>query len=125
MSFGFSVPRNGDVWSEDGMTRELKEVRLHEVSVVAFPAYPRTSASVRSLDAVVEATGADGVALSSALDALEAGTLTRDQAALLTDVVAKLSPADDDDDDINVSDDGVQARLALLKDMLDLAYKAV
>ena len=107
------------------MTRELKEVRLHEVSVVAFPAYPRTSASVRSLDAVVEATGADGVALSSALDALEAGTLTRDQAALLTDVVAKLSPADDDDDDINVSDDGVQARLALLKDMLDLAYKAV
>jgi HK97 family phage prohead protease len=125
MSFGFSVPRNGDAWSEDGMTRELKEVRLHEVSVVAFPAYPRTSASVRSLDAVVEATGADGVALSSALDALEAGTLTRDQAALLTDVVAKLSPTDDDDDDINVSDDGVQARLALLKDMLDLAYKAV
>lgn len=125
MSFGFSVPRNGDAWSDDGMTRELKEVRLHEVSIVAFPAYPKTSASVRSLDAVVDATGADGAALSQALDALEAGALTRDQATLLTDVVVKLSPPGDPDEDEATDEPNVQARLSLLKDMLDLAYKAV
>jgi hypothetical protein len=34
MSFGFSVPRGGDSWSDDGATRELREVRLHEVSIV-------------------------------------------------------------------------------------------
>jgi HK97 family phage prohead protease len=125
MSFGFSVPRNGDAWSDDGMLRELREVRLHEVSIVAFPAYPKTSASVRSLDAVVDATGADGAALSSALDALEAGALTRDQATLLTDVVVKLSPPGDPDEDDATDEPDVQARLSLLKDMLDLAYKAV
>lgn len=125
MSFGFSVPRNGDAWSDDGMLRELKEVRLHEVSIVAFPAYPKTSASVRSLDAVVDATGADGAALSQALDALEAGALTRDQATLLTDVVVKLSPPGDPDEDDATDEPDVQARLSLLQDMLDLAYKAV
>jgi uncharacterized protein len=52
MSFGFSVPRGGDKYSDDGSTRELKEVRLYEVSVVTgFPAYEATTASVRSLDA--------------------------------------------------------------------------
>jgi HK97 family phage prohead protease len=38
MSFGFSVPAGGDSWSNDGSTRQLNEVRLHEVSIVtAFP----------------------------------------------------------------------------------------
>jgi hypothetical protein len=51
MSFGFSVPKGGDAWSGDGQTRELQEVVLHEVSVVTgFPAYPDTSATVRSSD---------------------------------------------------------------------------
>lgn len=52
MSFGFSLPRNGDVWSSDGTNRELREIILHEVSVVSgFPAYPATEgASVRSAD---------------------------------------------------------------------------
>jgi len=51
MSFGFSIPRGGDAWSEDGQSRELREIILHEVSVVTgFPAYEATDASVRSTD---------------------------------------------------------------------------
>lgn len=52
MSFGFSVPRGGDAWSEDRSSRELREVILHEVSVVTgFPAYPATEgATVRTAE---------------------------------------------------------------------------
>lgn len=53
MSFGFSVARNGDEWSEDGSERVLKAVTLHEVSVVTgFPAYESTSAALRTLERV-------------------------------------------------------------------------
>lgn len=92
MSFGFSVPRNGDRWSDDGMVRELREVRLHEVSVVTgFPAYKATTATVRSLDALAEATGHDADALAEALTMLENGkTLSDDHAMILADAVGKL-----------------------------------
>jgi len=92
MSFGFSVPRNGDSWSQDGMQRSLKEVRLHEVSVVTgFPAYSATSASVRSIDALAEAVGADADALAEALTLLENGKeLSADHASLLSEAVTKL-----------------------------------
>lgn len=51
MSFGFSIPKGGDSWSDDGQTRELREVILHEVSIVTgFPAYEATDASVRTAD---------------------------------------------------------------------------
>lgn len=44
MSFGFSIPRGGDSFSDDGQTREIREAILHEVSIVTgFPAYPATS----------------------------------------------------------------------------------
>ena len=44
MSFGFSIPRGGDAFSDDGQTREIREAILHEVSIVSgFPAYPATS----------------------------------------------------------------------------------
>jgi len=55
MSFGFTVPRGGDSWSDDRSSRELREVILHEVSVVTgFPAYPETDAWVRDLDATTD-----------------------------------------------------------------------
>lgn len=92
MSFGFSVPARGDSWSDDGMVRELKEIRLYEVSVVTgFPAYQATSASVRSLDQLAERTATDVDSLASAITVLEAGSeLNDEQASLLLDVVAKL-----------------------------------
>jgi hypothetical protein len=48
MSFGFQTVR--DIWEEEmGKTpiRTLQEVKLFDVSVVTFPAYPQTSVKVR------------------------------------------------------------------------------
>lgn len=92
MSFGFSVPKGGDSWSPDGATRELREVRLHEISVVSgFPAYQATSASVRSLENLAAATGADAGLLDAAISKLENGeTLDDDSAMLIESVVQKL-----------------------------------
>jgi HK97 family phage prohead protease len=92
MSFGFSVPRGGDKYSDDGSQRELHEVRLYEVSVVTgFPAYEATTASVRSLDKLAERTAMDADKLAEAITVLEAGSeLSDEQASLLADVVGKL-----------------------------------
>jgi HK97 family phage prohead protease len=92
MSFGFSVPPKGDKWSEDGNTRELHQVRLHEVSIVTgFPAYEATTASVRSLDILATRTAVDVDALSDAITRLEAGeTLDAGHANLISEVVSKL-----------------------------------
>jgi HK97 family phage prohead protease len=94
MSFGFTVPQGGDRWSDDGMTRELRQIKLYEVSVVTgFPAYAATSASVRSFDALATRTGIDADQLAVAITALEAGqTLDPNHAALLRETVAKLEP---------------------------------
>ncbi|WP_298809574.1 HK97 family phage prohead protease [uncultured Sphingomonas sp.] len=47
MSFGFTVPRNGDRWA--GSKRSLVNVALREISVVsAWPAYPDTELALRS-----------------------------------------------------------------------------
>lgn len=52
MSFGFSVPKGGDDWDDDEEppVRTLTDVTLHEVSLVALPAYPDTSVAVRKLE---------------------------------------------------------------------------
>jgi HK97 family phage prohead protease len=94
MSFGFTVPQGGDRWSDDGMTRELRQIKLYEVSVVTgFPAYAATSAQVRSFDALATRTGIDADQLAVAITALESGqTLDPNHAALLRETVAKLEP---------------------------------
>ncbi len=52
MSFGFVVTKQ--TWDESGDVpkRTIEKVELHEVSVVAFPAYDDTSIAMRSLDEV-------------------------------------------------------------------------
>lgn len=123
MSFGFTVPRGGDSWNDAGDRRELREVRLHEVSVVTFPAYPETSASVRAIDVLADKTGADAEALSSALDALgSGGGLTRDQADLLSTVISELAPTPEPEPEPSAD---VKSALDLLRAQLDLAYKAI
>jgi hypothetical protein len=91
---------------------------------VTFPAYQATSAAVRSLDMLAEATGEDADALNGALEALERGaTLTMDQAGLLSAVVAKLSPEPQPEPVVEpVAHDASQ--INLLKTKLDLAFKA-
>jgi len=65
MSFGFTT--DVDEWDETGPVpvRTLKSVSLFDVSVVTFPAYPDTSAAVRSLESTREGR-ATGVALIAA-----------------------------------------------------------
>lgn len=95
MSFGFSVPSGGDKWSEDGSERTLKSIRLHEVSLVAFPAYTGTKGlqSVRGLDKVAERAEVDADALADALLKIEDGQdISTDEAEMLSRVISKLSP---------------------------------
>jgi HK97 family phage prohead protease len=94
MSFGFSVPSGGDEWSADGSERTLKSVRLHEVSIVAFPAYSGTAgtSSVRGLDKVAKRAEVDAEALADAWMKVEEGeTLSEDEGRLLSQVVDSLT----------------------------------
>ena len=47
MSFRFSTRK--DNWSAGGEQRELLDVQLTEISLVAFPAYPATTVEARSV----------------------------------------------------------------------------
>jgi len=117
MSFGFSVPRGGDTWSEDRMQRRLHEVRLHEVSVVTgVPAYAATSAMVRKMTNLAQRSAADVDELAASMNALLDGSLTSDQAALLRTVVDAATPTHDHAPDLP---------LDVLRQRLDLAAKAV
>jgi HK97 family phage prohead protease len=102
MSFGFSVVK--DKWSDDCSERTITELRLHEVSVVTgFPAYRQTTAAVRALPLLAKRTGVDIDALAEAFDALSAGTLDNDQAALLTEAVDRARPEAPEPEPVDLS----------------------
>lgn len=116
MSFGFTTIR--DAWNAEGTERTLKAVRLHEVSIVAFPAYTGTAGttSVRNLEKVAERAQVDADALSAALEKVEAGEdITADERDLLSSVLDKLAPETIEDEPINELD-----MLALKKKKLQL-----
>ena len=95
MSFGFSVPAGGDEWNSEGTERTLKQVRLHEVSIVAFPAYSETAGKtmVRSVSEVAKRAEVDSDALADAMLKLEIGEdLSVEDAQLLNTVITKLTP---------------------------------
>ena len=127
MSFGFSVPSGGDSWSSDGNERTLKSVRLHEVSLVSFPAYPGTAGlqSVRGLDKVAERTGIDADALADALLKVEDGqTISSDEKDMLSRVIQDLSPTEEvtEEEVTEVPDLSI---LNLKKMKLDLLSKGI
>lgn len=132
MSFGFSVPKGGDKWSDDGQERTLTEIALHEVSpVTGFPAYTATSASVRALAATAERAQVDVDELTLAIARLEAGEfLSREQVQMLGEVIDSLSvdddmtemPDDSSDGDVSVE---VTVPLSLMQKQMDLAAKAL
>ena len=98
MSFGFTVPKGGDMWNTDGTERTLKSVRLHEVSIVAWPAYSATAgtASVRSFDKLALRSNVDEDTLSDAMLKLEDGQdLAVDEAALIIEAVNALIAKDE------------------------------
>jgi len=102
-SFGFRVPANGDEWPSADQ-RILKRVNVHEVSLVAFPAYTATegTASVRAMteladkiSRLAEIRGVSAEELTDALLALESGDeLTERQGELLTDTLGKVLKQD-------------------------------
>ena len=95
MSFGFSVPQGGDTWSSDGSERTLKSVRLHEVSLVAWPAYTATAGtvSVRKYEKTAERADVNAEALADALGKIEDGlNITSDEQDMLSRVINTLAP---------------------------------
>jgi HK97 family phage prohead protease len=115
MSFGFNVIK--DSWSADGKTRTLESVRLFEASIVSFPAYSATTATVRSTDQAI-----DPDKLADALLRLESGDdLDEAQATLITDVVGKLKAQPDSEE---VIDNGLDL-LDLKKKQFDLLLKRI
>lgn len=116
MSFGFNVIK--DSWSEGGSVRTLESVRLSEVSIVTYPAYTATTASVRSM-----APSIDADELANALLKLESGEdLDEKSAALITDVVGKLRQQPEQE--VETDDNGL-ALLDLKKKQLDLLLKRI
>jgi len=124
-SFGFSIPATGgDEWSADGTERTLKSVRLHEVSLVAFPAYPETNgtASVRALDKLAQRADVDADQLADAITKLEAGDeITADERNVLSKVIESLGPQPESESSA-VPDLGL---LALKKKKLELLAKGI
>ena len=124
MSFGFSVPAGGDDWNSDGSERTLKSVRLHEVSLVAWPAYTATSGTVavRGIDKLAERAAVDADALADALLKLEDGQeISSDDRDLLNKVIEELAPTEA----VAEEPKGDLSLLALKKKKLELLMKGI
>lgn len=122
MSFGFSVAQNGDSWNDAGTERTLTKVRLHEVSIVAFPAYTATAgtASVRGLDKIARRADVDADELADALLKIESGNdITLEEKSMIMKVLDTLAPQVSTPQD---EFDG-QAWLALKKKKLETLIK--
>jgi len=93
MSFGFTVPKNGDEWNED--QRTLKEVNLFEVSVLSAgqtPAYPATL-GLTAVRKVAPRIGVDADALITAIESIKAAKpLTEADVEVIETVTEKLAP---------------------------------
>jgi HK97 family phage prohead protease len=114
MSFGFNVIR--DSWSRDGQTRTLESVRLFETSIVSFPAYSSTTATVRSQQTI------NPDQLADALLKLESGEeLDEANATLITDVVNKLKAQPE----VQEAEDNGLSILDLKQKQFDLLMKRI
>jgi HK97 family phage prohead protease len=114
MSFGFNVIR--DSWSRDGQTRTLESVRLFETSIVSFPAYSSTTATVRSQPTI------NPDQLADALLKLESGEqLDEANASLITDVVKKLKAQPE----VQEAEDNGLSILDLKQKQFDLLMKRI
>jgi HK97 family phage prohead protease len=124
MSFGFTVARNGEEWSEDGQVRTLTKISLHEVSIVSFPAYPGTAGStaVRGLDKVAKRAEVDADELADALLKIENGEdITTADRNIISTVLDKISPVEEEP----AQPKGDLEMLALKKKKLDLLMKGI
>lgn len=128
MSFGFSVPAGGDEWSQDGTQRTLKSVRLHEVSIVAFPAYSATAGttSVRGIDKMAIRAEVDADILADAMLKIELGDdLTKEESDALTKVIGSLSPQEEVVEEAPSEPETNSAMLELKKKKLELLLKRI
>jgi|TARA_R110000764_G_scaffold78908_1_gene157342 hypothetical protein len=124
-SFGFTVPRGGDTWNEDGSERTLNSIRLLEVSTgVAFPAYTTTNgtAQVRGLDKIAKRAEVDADTLADAMLKLEDGEeITAEEKDILSRVISELAPKEE----TAPEPVGDLAMLALKKKKLELLLKGI
>lgn len=119
MSFGFTVPEGGAEWNENGTERTLKSVRLFEVSIVPWPAYPSTggTVSVRGLTALARRASVDADALADALMKLENNeTISSDERKLIDQALDAVAPKAD----VSEDDQKALAMLELKKKKLQL-----
>jgi hypothetical protein len=89
-SFGFTIPANGDKWSDNGATRELLNCRLVECSILTGmqPAYPST-VGLGAVRGLAERMDTEPGALRDAIDSLMNGTTDVDNLRLLRAIIEK------------------------------------
>lgn len=122
MSFGFNVIK--DSWNAEGTERRLKSVRLFETSIVVWPAYTSTSASVRGLDKVAQRAAVDADELADVMLKIEEGAdLSPEQAELMKSVVDRLAPAPEET--VSEEPKAEPSLLAVKQKQLDLLLKRI